>query len=126
VGFENILAVEVQGVALQELKDRELPGVRILELDMNSQGSWAKISKLQPHAKAILIDPPREGLEKRRGLFKYLDNLENIFYISCELDTFSRDAEDIIKHGWKLIELTPIDLFPHTPHLEIMAHFKKT
>jgi 23S rRNA (uracil1939-C5)-methyltransferase len=126
VGFENILAVEVQGVALQELKDRELPGVRILELDMNSQGSWAKMSKLQPHAKAILIDPPREGLEKRRGLFKYLDNLENIFYISCELDTFSRDAEDIIKHGWELIELTPIDLFPHTPHLEIMAHFKKT
>jgi 23S rRNA (uracil1939-C5)-methyltransferase len=126
VGFENTLAVEVQGVALQDLKDRELPGVRILELDMNSQGSWAKISKLQPHAKAILIDPPREGLEKRRGLFKYLDNLENIFYISCELDTFSRDAEDIIKHGWELIELTPIDLFPHTPHLEIMAHFKKT
>lgn len=125
LGFENILAVEVQGVALQDLANRKLGGVRILDLDMNSQGAWSKLAKHQPHAKAILIDPPREGMEKRRGLFKYLDNLENIFYISCELDTFSRDAEDIIKHGWELIELTPIDLFPHTPHIEIMAHFKK-
>jgi 23S rRNA (uracil1939-C5)-methyltransferase len=125
LGFDNILAVEVQGVALQELSEKKLSGVRILDLDMNSQGSWAKLAKHQPHAKAILIDPPREGMEKRRGLFKYLDNLENIFYLSCELDTFSRDAEDIIKHGWELIELTPIDLFPHTPHIEIMAHFRR-
>ncbi len=125
IGFENTLAVEVQGVALQELRDSNMPGVRILELDMNTQGAWAKIARHQPHAKAMLIDPPREGIEKRRGLFKYLDNLEDIFYISCELDTFSRDAEDILQHGWELKELTPIDLFPHTPHLELMAHFKK-
>jgi 23S rRNA (uracil1939-C5)-methyltransferase len=125
LGFNNILAVEVQGVALDTLKSKSLPGVRILELDMNSKGAWQTVAKYQPHAKAILIDPPREGLTKRRGFFKYLDNIENIFYISCELDTFARDAQDIISQGWILEELTPLDLFPHTPHVEILAKFTK-
>jgi 23S rRNA (uracil1939-C5)-methyltransferase len=125
LGFTNILSVEVQGVALEELTHKALLGVRVLDLDMTSRGAWQKLARQQPHAKAILIDPPREGLEKRRGLFKYLDNLEHIFYISCELDTFARDAEDITSQGWVLEELTPIDLFPHTPHIEMLAHFKK-
>jgi 23S rRNA (uracil1939-C5)-methyltransferase len=125
MGFTNVLGVEVQSVALEKLKDQYQEGLRILDLDMNSKGSWAQVARMQPHAKAILVDPPREGMEKRRGLFKYLDNLEYIFYISCELDTFSRDARDIIDHGFQLVSITPIDLFPHTPHVEIMSVFQK-
>ncbi len=125
LGFTNILAVEVQGAALETLRLTSLPGVRILPLDMTNKGVWATIARFQPHAKAILLDPPREGLEKRRGLFKYLDNLEVIYYISCELDSFSRDTADLIKHGWKLQELTPIDLFPHTPHVEVLSVFTR-
>jgi 23S rRNA (uracil1939-C5)-methyltransferase len=124
LGFENILAVEVQGSALRELERKNLPGVRILPLDMNEKGSWAKVARLQPHAKILITDPPREGMEKRRGLFKYLDNLQDILYISCELDTFSRDTADLVSQ-FRLQEITPIDLFPHTPHLEMMAHFQR-
>jgi 23S rRNA (uracil1939-C5)-methyltransferase len=125
LNFTNILAVEVQGTALTILKNKKLPGVRILELDINQRGSWAQVAKYQPHAKAILIDPPREGLVKRKGFLKYLDNLEHIFYISCELDTFSRDTADLVNQHWSLREVTPIDLFPHTPHVEILSHFSK-
>lgn len=125
MGFTNILAVEVQGSAIDKLKGKNLPGVRILPLDMTQRGVWAQIAKYQPHARAILLDPPREGVEKRRGLFKYLDNLEFIAYISCEQDTFSRDTADIIKNGWSLMEISPIDLFPHTPHIEIMSIFAR-
>lgn len=125
MGFTNILAVEVQGTALEALRAKELAGVRVLSLDVNQKGAWALIAKLQPHAKAILIDPPREGIDKRRGLYKYLDNLEKIFYISCELDTFSRDLSDITKNGWSVSEITPLDLFPHTPHIEILSELNK-
>jgi 23S rRNA (uracil1939-C5)-methyltransferase len=125
IEFTNILAVEVQGSALEQLRAKDLLNVRILELDMNSKGAWAKIARLQPHAKVMVVDPPREGLEKRKGLFKYLDNLECLIYISCEIDSFSRDAADILAHGWQMIELTPIDLFPHTPHIEILSVFQR-
>jgi 23S rRNA (uracil1939-C5)-methyltransferase len=125
MGFTNILAVEVQGSALKVLEEKKLSGVRILPLDVNQKGAWALIAKLQPHAKAILIDPPREGIDKRRGLYKYLDNLEQIFYISCELDTFSRDLGDMLKNGWEVSEITPLDLFPHTPHIEILSALRR-
>lgn len=124
LGFTNILAVEVQGVALRELEKRKLPGVRILPLDMREKGSWARIARAQPHARVLLTDPPREGMEKRRGLLKYLDNLERILYISCEIDSFVRDASDL-QQSFELCELTPLDLFPHTPHLEILSDFRR-
>jgi 23S rRNA (uracil1939-C5)-methyltransferase len=126
LGFINILAVEVQGSALNILREKNLSGVRILEMDINQKGSWAQIAKYQPHAKAILIDPPREGLLKRKGLFKYLDNLEHIFYISCEIDTYSRDIRDMISRGWVTKEILPVDLFPHTPHIEVLSHLTTT
>jgi 23S rRNA (uracil1939-C5)-methyltransferase len=125
LGFTNILAVEVQGVALKKLAAKNLPGVRILELDINEQGAWSKIARWQPHARAMLVDPPRQGLVRRRGLFKYLDSLQELFYISCEAETFARDAEDILKHGWQFNEVTPLDLFPHTPHVEVLGHLSK-
>lgn len=121
LGFTNILAVEVQGVALEQLKARHLPGVRILELDVTQKGSWAQVARHQPHAKAMLVDPPREGIVKRRNFQRYLDNLQHLFYISCELDTFARDTEDLLRKGWELKELTPLDLFPHTPHVEMLS-----
>lgn len=123
--FENILAAEVQGAAVAQLEEKKLPGVRVFAADLMEKGAWARVARLQPHAKALLLDPPREGLDRRRGFFKYFDNLQYILYISCELDSFARDAADFISHGFELAELTPIDLFPHTPHVEIMSVFKR-
>ncbi|MFP5385035.1 MAG: class I SAM-dependent RNA methyltransferase [Bacteriovoracia bacterium] len=124
MGFTNILAVEVQGSALECLRRKNLSGVRVLGLDINQKGAWGLIAKAQPHAKAILIDPPREGITKRRGLYKYLDSLKHIFYISCELDTFSRDIADLARNKWIVEEITPLDLFPHTPHVEMMSSLR--
>ena len=120
-GFSNILAAEVRGAAIQELTAKNLPGVRIMEIDMNEKGVWQQLAKRQPHAKVLLVDPPREGIEKRRGIYKYLDNLEIILYISCEPTTWARDVKDFQQNGWKVRHLTPIDLFPHTPHVELLS-----
>lgn len=125
IGFDNILAIEVQGRAIENLQNKKLSGVRVLPADLMEKGAWAKVARVQPHARALLLDPPREGLERRRGFFKYFDNLEYVFYISCELDTFARDAADFIAHGFSLQEITPIDLFPHTPHVEILSVFHR-
>jgi len=124
-GFENILAVEVQGVALESLRRKNLSGVRIMEEDLSSKGAWARVAKLQPHAKIVVADPAREGILKRRNFIKSFDNLETLIYVSCELDSFARDAGDFIRAGFKLIELTPLDLFPHTSHVEILSVFQR-
>lgn len=120
-GFTNILAAEVRGSAIQELTAKALPGVRIMEIDMTEKGVWQQLARRQPHAKILLVDPPREGIEKRRGLYKYLDNLETILYVSCEPTTWARDVKDFLQHGWRVAQVTPLDLFPHTPHVELLS-----
>lgn len=120
-GFTNILAAEVRGSAIEELTARALPGVRIMEIDMNEKGVWQQLARRQPHAKILLVDPPREGIEKRRGLYKYLDNLETILYVSCEPTTWARDVKDFQQNGWRVAQVTPLDMFPHTPHVELLS-----
>lgn len=120
-GFTNILAAEVRGSAIEELTAKNLPGVRIMEIDMTEKGVWQQLAKRQPHAKILLVDPPREGIEKRRGLYKYLDNLEVIVYVSCEPTTWARDVKDFCQNGWKVKSVTPLDMFPHTPHVELLS-----
>ncbi len=120
-GFTNIVAAEVRGSAIEELTAKQLPGVRVMEIDMTATGVWQQLARRQPHAKILLVDPPREGIEKRRGIFKYLDNLEMILYVSCEPATWARDVKDFQQHGWKVTSLTPLDMFPHTPHVELLS-----
>lgn len=120
-GFSNILAAEVRGSAVEELRQKNLPGVRIMEVDMTQKGIWQQLVRRQPHTKILIVDPPREGIEKRRGIFKYLDNLQVVLYVSCEPTTWARDVKDFIQNGFKLVEVTPLDLFPHTPHVEILS-----
>lgn len=120
-GFNNILASEVRGSAVSELRDRKLKGVKILEIDMNEKNVWQKIARLQTHAEILLVDPPREGLEVRNDIFDHLKNLKKILYISCEPNTWSRDVKDFQAMGWRVESITPIDLFPHTPHIELMS-----
>jgi 23S rRNA (uracil1939-C5)-methyltransferase len=120
-GFSNIVAAEVRGIAIQELKAKELPGVRIMEIDMNDKDVWQQLARQQSQAKILLVDPPREGIEKRKGMFTYLKKLELIIYISCEPATWARDVKDFQLNGWKVAQVTPLDMFPHTPHVEILS-----
>jgi len=120
-GFTQILAAEVRGSAIEELSAKELPGVQIMEINMNDKKVWPQIARKQPKARVLLVDPPREGLEERLGIFKALPLLEKIIYISCEPTTWARDMKDFQQHGWKVAHLTPLDMFPHTPHVELLT-----
>lgn len=70
-----------------------------------------------------LLDPPRAGVHKK--LIKALleSQPEKIIYISCNPVT---QAEDIKKlKGYKLEKIIPIDMFPHTPHVENIAVLRR-
>lgn len=72
-----------------------------------------------------VINPPRVGAKAQiEELAK--SNIEKIAYISCNPQSFIKDAEKLTCGGYKLIEVTPIDQFPMTAHLEIVATFVKT
>lgn len=72
----------------------------------------------------ILIDPPRSGAADIAGRLA-LFNARRIVYVSCDPATFARDAATIVKTGYQLSRAIPLDMFPHTAHLETVALFVK-
>jgi len=87
--------------------------------DENLQQSWLQ----QPYDK-VLLDPPRTGaLEIIRTLsFKHA---QRIVYVSCNPATLARDAAELIKKDFRLIQVGVMDMFPHTAHVEAMAVFER-
>ncbi len=73
-------------------------------------------------ADVIIVDPPRKGCSKElietiAGDFAP----ERVVYVSCDPATLARDIKIFSDLGYKLIEYTPVDLFPRTAHVETVA-----
>jgi 23S rRNA (uracil1939-C5)-methyltransferase len=49
----------------------------------------------------------------------------HVVYVSCDVATLSRDARTLVDAGWELQEITGIDLFPNTAHVESIAVFRR-
>ena len=73
---------------------------------------------------AIVIDPPRAGAEAQMG-FIAKSKVPRVISVSCHLGSFVRDAEILIKGGYRLLSVTPIDQFRHSAHIELVGIFDK-
>jgi 23S rRNA (uracil1939-C5)-methyltransferase len=73
----------------------------------------------------LIIDPPRVGMHK--DVVKQVLELgvERIVYVSCNPATLARDI-GMMADGYRLIEVQPVDMFPHTHHIEAVARIVKT
>jgi 23S rRNA (uracil1939-C5)-methyltransferase len=69
----------------------------------------------------VLLDPPRIGCAK--GVLDDIAEIrpEKIVYVSCDPATQARDVRYLIEKGFSLTELQPIDMFPQTKHIEVIA-----
>jgi 23S rRNA (uracil1939-C5)-methyltransferase len=72
-----------------------------------------------------LLDPPRAGCAK--SLISNLIQLAapRIVYVSCDPATLARDARRLIAAGYGLASAQPLDMFPQTHHVEIVAVFER-
>lgn len=69
---------------------------------------------------AILCDPPRQGLGRAAALLPRL-NPRLIVAISCDPATQARDLKTLTTQGYHLVQITPVDMFPQTHHIESLA-----
>lgn len=72
----------------------------------------------------VMVDPPRKGCDET-FLETLLElNPRKIVYISCNPSTQQRDAQQLAQR-YKLTQITPVDMFPHTTHVETVAQFER-
>lgn len=73
----------------------------------------------------IFVDPPRKGLDETFIKSATATNTRRIVYISCNPATFARDVVRFENEGYILDKVQPVDLFPQTHHIELVARFNK-
>ncbi|HCH23003.1 MAG TPA: 23S rRNA (uracil(1939)-C(5))-methyltransferase RlmD, partial [Oceanospirillaceae bacterium] len=66
----------------------------------------------------LLMDPPRAGAKSIEKLLRK-QKIEKLVYISCNPASMARDLQGLQKLGLKVVQAGCIDMFPHTPHLEV-------
>lgn len=124
-GFAEIVAAEVMPAAVAALNARQLPSVVAQTCDLFDEAQFARLVEQHRDADVLLLDPPRDGLKLKQGLLQKRSKLNDVLYISCDLSTFARDVKDLYERGFVLLEVQPLDMFPQTPHVEIMAHLRR-
>jgi 23S rRNA (uracil1939-C5)-methyltransferase len=73
----------------------------------------------------ILVDPPRAGLGRAALDGVVAQNAARLIYISCDPATLGRDARRLSAAGYRLVGVTPFDLFPQTYHIESVSLWQR-
>jgi 23S rRNA (uracil1939-C5)-methyltransferase len=69
----------------------------------------------------IVVDPPRAGLHRRVVDRIGETKAPRIVYVSCNPSTMAPNVAQLQGYGYRLERVTPIDMFPHTPHVECVG-----
>ena len=120
-GVDEVVLVEgdaVSGASLEENAEPFRGRVRVVRGSVESF-----LSAGGRHASTFIVDPPRTGMSKTAlsGVLRAAP--QRIIYVSCDVATFARDTRTILETGYALDNLTGIDLFPNTAHVEVIAAF---
>ena len=76
------------------------------------------IKSLKGKFEMIILDPPRPGVHKK--ILKKIGEIRplKIVYVSCNPLTQKNDVEILKENGYQIKKCQPLDMFPHTPHIE--------
>jgi 23S rRNA (uracil1939-C5)-methyltransferase len=72
----------------------------------------------------VVFDPPRQGAQAVATQLA-ASKIATVVAVSCNVATFARDAKILIDGGYKIDSVTPVDQFRHTPHVELVARFRR-
>lgn len=69
----------------------------------------------------IVVDPPRTGCDQ--AFLKTVGKIKpkRLVYVSCNPSTLAKDVHMLISHGFEMENLTPVDMFPQTAHVEVVC-----
>lgn len=85
----------------------------------------AEVKNLKANPDIIILDPPRAGIHPQALQDVIGFNAAEIVYVSCNPKTLVVDLKELIKAGYRIEKVKCMDMFPHTPHVEVVVLIEK-
>jgi 23S rRNA (uracil1939-C5)-methyltransferase len=119
----KVSGIEIDRNALRDGRENlKLNGITNMEF---FDGAVEKVIQKFSRADAVIVDPPRKGCDAQ--LLRAIVRLtpKKIIYVSCNPTTLARDLAILAALGYPTLEIQPVDLFPHTYHIEVVAKIER-
>jgi 23S rRNA (uracil1939-C5)-methyltransferase len=125
---KRLFGIEIVPQAIENAKaNAALNGITNAEFFCGDALDGAKeLEKRGIKADVVVLDPPRKGCDSE--LFDVIARMspERIVYISCDSATLARDLAILDEKGYAPQEITPVDMFPRTPHVETVVQLSRS
>ena len=120
---KSLIGVEIIPQAIENAKENaRLNGIDNAEF-ICADAAQAASTLLERGVKPdiVILDPPRKGCDE--ALIKTVAEMspERVVYVSCDSATLARDCQRFAALGYRTLAATPVDMFPHTAHVETVA-----
>jgi 23S rRNA (uracil1939-C5)-methyltransferase len=121
--FERVVGIDWDRFAIAAANETATPKESYIAGDVET-GLRSTFEGCDALRTVVIVDPPATGLTAR-VCETIVDLAPGTFiYISCNPSTLARDLKDLMT-GFKLESVTPLDMFPQTSEIEVVAHLKR-
>ena len=124
---KKVYGVEIVPEAIEDARaNAELNGMTNVEFEVGASEDviprW-KEQGITPDV--IVVDPPRKGCDPRLLETILAMQPERVVYVSCNPSTLARDLRVLEDGGYRTVEVQPVDMFPHTTHVECVVGMQR-
>ncbi len=123
----SVLGVEINKDAVKDAKENaKLNSIENISFFTADAGKFmTELAENNEKTDAVIMDPARAGSD-----IPFLSSLvklspKKVVYVSCNPETLARDLLYLCKNGYKVRKIQPVDMFPHTNHIECVVLLEK-
>ncbi|WBW95626.1 23S rRNA (uracil(1939)-C(5))-methyltransferase RlmD [Oceanirhabdus sp. W0125-5] len=124
---KSVIGVELNKDAVKDaIKNAKINNIKNARFYEGDAGEFmVKMAHQGEKLDTVMMDPPRSGSDE-----KFLSSVvklspKKVIYISCNPVTQARDLKYLTKHGYRVEGIQPVDMFPHTYHVENIVRLSK-
>lgn len=118
----RVISIEESAQAVQDAKVN-VEGLANVELVLGKTEEL--LAGIPGPVDAIVLDPPRSGCQPEALAAVIAHRPKRVVYVSCDPETLARDLRILVDAGYELLEVQPVDMFPHTHHVECVATLQR-
>jgi 23S rRNA (uracil1939-C5)-methyltransferase len=122
--FERVVGIDWDRFAIEAAQKDAAANEAYVAGDVTTELRWL-LEQSDLASTALIVDPPATGLsaEMRRAI---LDSPPHtMIYVSCNPPTLARDLAEL-QERFGAVSITPLDMFPQTAEIEVVAHLRRT